>query len=62
MPLSASVMGPIVFVLDDSNGLKYDVAPWRRGGEAGDRNGPKGHISAEAGNGERRDVIFSLST
>ena len=24
------------------------VAPWRRGGEAGDRNGPKGHISVEA--------------
>jgi len=26
------------------------VAPWRRGGEAGDRNVPKGHITAEAEN------------
>ena len=32
----------------DASGVHAGVAPWRRGGEAGDRNGPKEHISAEA--------------
>ena len=40
-------------VPSDAKGVHDGVAPWRRGGEAGDRNGPKGHIWAEAGEARR---------
>ena len=40
--------------------IAVGVAPWRRGGEAGDRNVPKGHIVAETEGVQVGDIMAGL--